>query len=63
MNADHSNICKFESEEGEDFRPVWQEIQALAEAAVKNVEQLRELESARTGQHNVQAVAQSVASE
>lgn len=47
MHADHSSICKFEDENGQDYRPVWQEIQALAEDAIlaaENAERLRALE-------------------
>jgi hypothetical protein len=48
MHANHSNICKFEDENGEDFRPVWQAIQGMVEAAVKNAEQLKALALAQT---------------
>ncbi|TVY82002.1 Protein SERAC1 [Lachnellula suecica] len=57
MHADHSNICKFEDENGEDFRPVWQAIQGLVEAAVKNAEQLAALASAQTSRHVIQPLA------
>jgi len=63
MHADHSNICKFEDEDGQDFRPVWQEIQALIEAATKNAEQLKELASVSGAQHNMQAATQVAARE
>jgi hypothetical protein len=45
MHADHSSICKFEKEDGDDYRLVWQEIQALVEDAVKNSERLKLLKA------------------
>ena len=41
MHADHSSICKFESEDDDDYRLVWQEIQALVDDAVENSVQLK----------------------
>jgi hypothetical protein len=45
MHADHSNICKFADEDGQDYRPVWQEVQALVEDAVLAVENAERLQS------------------
>lgn len=63
LHADHSNICKFKDEDGEDFRPVWQEIQALVEDAVKHAAQLRSLAKAVTPQGNGATEIKSVSSE
>jgi hypothetical protein len=38
MHANHSNICKFEHEDGQDFKKVWPEVQALVKDALQAAE-------------------------
>jgi hypothetical protein len=45
LDADHSTICKFESETSDNYRIVLPEIQALVEDAVKNANMLKASET------------------
>ncbi len=63
VHADHSSICKFEKEDGDDYRLVWQEIQALVEDAVKNSERLKLLEASSVPCSSMEFQRQPTASE
>ncbi len=35
MDADHSNICKFDDPQGEDYYPVWTNVLKMSKQAVE----------------------------
>ena len=51
LPADHSNICKFDSQDGLDYRPVWKYIKRLAERASQKREQEESLKSLEAPSH------------
>jgi hypothetical protein len=63
LAADHSNICRFETANGEDYRPVWKSIKLLANNAVKHAHEINSMEQITIPQGDVVAGGHGLASE